>query len=72
MCFFLWGLVEDVWYDEAPRCRDARFMLENHLGKIDDVQLECKPAPKGVHSRTPRTTGHTRIIRLVAVFALKA
>ena len=59
VCVFL--LMESIvgdWYD------DRRLVAEmpgscwkNHLGKIDDVPLACKPAPKGVHSRTPRTTG---------------
>ena len=35
VCVFL--LMRSVVKDGRPRCRDARFMLENHLGKIDDV-----------------------------------
>ena len=73
MCVSSYGGVAcaDVRYDVAASLRDARFMLENHLDKIDDVPLECKPAPKRDHSRTPRTTGRTRISRLVVHFEQK-
>ena len=69
MCVF--PLMESVVYcvrSDGGLVADARFMLENHLDKIDDVPLECKPAPKVVHSRTPRTTARARIIRLVVHF----